>query len=329
MQHDIWHKDTCTETEQKGVCKVIRLLKMADESGKEYQPGEVLVLLENGTKISAAAGENEEVIVWLPPVLRPERFEMKRLCNEILEDSDVSARIVWPLKVLYDSQNGSMCGFVAKNPHINGPLISLAQIIEQRKHGQMPLSAENKRSLIGIGMQLANYFQTVHRTRSNYVFGFIQPQDFYIDSTGTLFCFSSFVCAQNHHTEIKTYYIAPEVIGMQSQKNIYNTKTDAFVYALILFQLFTGKFPYLPEKDVYTIQVETIWSLMCDGESIFFDMDSEEYKNVEEILKGFSEEIKKAFHLVFDYCGLASYEQGRPTISKWLQVLDSSMGANR
>lgn len=308
---------------------MISLLKMTDEAGQEYQPGEVIALLENGIKISAVVGDDREAIVWLPPALRPERFEMKRLCNEIPENPDMSERMLWPLKVLYDRQNGAMCGFAARNPHIDGQLVSLAQMIEQRNYGQLPLSAENKRILVHIGIQLANCFLTVHNTRNGYVFGFIQPQDFYVDHSGALFCFSSFVCAQNHQTEIKTCYIAPEVIGMQSQKNIYNTKTDAFLYALILFQLFTGKFPYLPDKNVYTVQVETIWSLMCDGESVFFDVDSEEYKNTEKILEEFSEEIKKAFHLVFDYCGLASYEQRRPAISKWIQVLDSFLDMHR
>ena len=299
---------------------MISLLKNKDAAGKEYSPSEVIALLDSGIKISAAADYGEEAIVWLPQELRPQVYELKRMCACPIEDEDIGQCLLWPVKELYDNYEERFCGFVAKRPKITGKLTSLNDVIQERKT-LTELSDTRKRILAGIGLKLAMYFEAVHSTQNKYVFGSVSPSDFYLDEAGCLFCFTAFQCTGSRFGCGNPYYMAPELIEMMPRKVLYNELSDSFIYSLILFQLFTGKYPYAPEYDLYEKDYKEIWAFMSDGQSVYFEENSKECIAVNEALRAFSWEIAETFRLVFDFCGRSSYVQGRPKIGEWIHVL--------
>ena len=98
-------------------------------------------------------------------------------------------------------------------------------------------------------------------------------------------------------------------------------ETDAFVYALILFQILSGEFPYCVGRNVDGADVDQIWDRMCDGESIFYYEGSEMFREVSGLLNSYSESIYRLFQRCFDYCGQTDYTWQRPAVEEWINAL--------
>lgn len=304
---------------------MISLVKMEDAAGKVYCSAGVLAAFDNEVKIFEISDNDTEVMVQISKEVRPQLYEIKKMCMCELGDDRSAKNLLWPKKELYDISERCFCGFIAEKPEIKGELILLEEVIHLRKE-KIHLKKEEKKYYAEIGIQMAQYFEMIHATEKKFIFGSVSPSDFCVDERGTLFCFHTYECARNHPRIRNPYYIAPELIGMETRKVLYNEESDSFLYALMLFQLMTGKFPFAPDKELYSIEKEEMEAWMSDGQSIYFEEDSEECAAIEKVLNEFSAELAEACRFAFDYCGRASYVQGRPTIKEWRKILESEVG---
>lgn len=300
---------------------MISLLKMTDKAGMVYKPGETIAALENGCKIYENVDEGSEVMVWIPQEDRPYKYELSNMCDEEITDAEIKANLLWPEKLLYDSSDEQYCGYVTSKPTISGRLIPLSEIVEKKRW----FDDTEKKNNTSIGLQIARIFKTIRDTKRRYTIGIISPDSFWVDEALNVFFFGAYNCARDIDAAVKTYYIAPELLMHDSWKGKFTASSDSFIYALLLFQLLTGRFPYNSNKNVEKMDVEYIWDLMCDGESVFYNKTDPFVKTILEELGGYSERINELFYRAFDYCGRADYIEQRPLIDDWMEALSEYM----
>lgn len=295
---------------------MISLLKLSDDAGKKYSYGPLILALENGVKIYENADNAAEAIVWVPEALRPYEFEWSNMWKRVRDDEKIRAQLFWPEKILRDNA-GQYCGYVTKNPEVKGQLISVKQWIEKERS----FDEEEKRSNVIIGSRIAQIFKVIH-DKSGYILGIISPESFWMDEALNVYYVESFDCAKNLQTEdIKSCYIAPELLMAQSEKTSVSIETDDFIYALLLFQILTGRFPYGGGRKIENCDVDEIWNLMCDGISVFYDRMDQEREDIMNLLESYSARMAQLFRQVFDYCGRSDYAEGRPSIDDWMETL--------
>ena len=151
--------------------------------------------------------------------------------------------------------------------------------------------------------------------------GICTPDSLYTDDNNNVIYLEANNCASERYPVVKTCYAAPELLMQNSWTGKFSEETDAFNFALILFQILTGRFPYDPGRDADRADVDHVWKLMCDGESIFYDETSEIFRQTDALLKSYSGNVETMFRRVFDYCGARDYAQMRPTIGMWTETL--------
>lgn len=300
---------------------MISLLKMTDKSGAVYKPGETIVALENGYKIYENANDSSEAMVWIPQEIRPYKYELRNMCDEEIADVWVKANLLWPEKLLYDSSDNQCCGYITKKPKILGKLIPLSEIIEKKRS----FDYIEKKNNVLICLQIARMFKAIRDTRHGYILGIISLESFWVDEALNVFFGEVYNCARNINTTVKTHYVAPELLMYDSWKGKFTAESDSFICALLLFQLLTGRFPYNSSEDIEKTDVEYIWNLMCDGESIFYNKTDTYAKTILAELGNYSERINRLFYRTFDYCGRADYVEQRPMIDEWMEALSEYM----
>ena len=300
---------------------MISLLKMTDKAGVVYKPGVTIVALENEYKIYENVNESSEVIVWIPKEVRPYKYELRNMCDEEIKDVGIKANLLWPEKLLYDNSDDQYCGYVTKKPKILGRLVPLSEIIEKKRW----FDDIEKKNNVFIGLQIARMFKAIRDTRHGYTLGIISLESFWVDEALNVFFLESYNCARNINTTVKTYYVAPELLMYDSWKGKFTAESDSFIYALLLFQLLTGRFPYNSSRNVEKTDVEYIWNLMCDGESVFYNKTDIFTKEILAELNNYSERISELFYHAFDYCGRVDYIEQRPMIDEWMEALSEYM----
>lgn len=296
---------------------MISLLKLSDKAGKNYSYGPLILALENGVKIYENADNAAEAIVWVPEALRPYKFEWNNMCERTPADEKIRGQLFWPEKLLMDNAE-QYCGYVTKKPEIKGRLISVKQWIEKERS----FDEEEKHSSVSIGSAIARIFKVIHDRKTGYLLGIISPESFWIDEALQVYYVEPFDCARDLRAEdMKSCYTAPELLMAQSEKASVSLETDDFVYALLLFQILTGRFPYGGGREIEKCDVDEIWNLMCDGISVFYDRMDQEREEIMHLLEFYSARTAQLFRQVFDYCGRSDYTEGRPAIDDWLETL--------
>lgn len=296
---------------------MISLMQLIDKSGKTYSYGKALFALNTGVKIYENTEDNSELIVWLPKELRPDIFEWKNMCNESNIEEEIKDRLFWPDKILIDKNSDENCGYTTKRPKFEGEVVPLSRLIEKKRWFDI---GEKKNNAI-IGNNLARIFKAIRDTKYGYSLGIVSPDSFWIDDAMNVYYMESFNCARNIYEVVRSCYVAPELLLYDSWRGRMNPDTDSFAYALLLFQILTGRFPYNSGENVERTDVEYIWNLMCDGISVFYDTMDDFSKEIVGDLRGYSEEILVLFKKSFDYCGREDYMKDRPKIDEWLEVL--------
>lgn len=296
---------------------MISLMQIIDKSGKCYPYGKILFTLNSGVKIYENTENNKELIVWLPEELRPAIFEWKNMCNEPFIDVDVRDKLFWPDKILIDKSSNEYCGYTTIRPVFDGEIVPLSRRIEKKRQ----FDAEEKKTNIIIGNNLARIYKVIKNSKQGYLLGVVSPDSFWIDESMNVYYMESFNCARNVPEVIRSCYVAPELLLHDSWKGKITAETDSFVYSLLLFQILTGRFPFNSRENINRTDVEYIWNLMCDGVSVFYDKLDEFSNEIVDELKKYSKEILDLFKRTFDYCGKSDYTKGRPKIEEWLEVL--------
>lgn len=304
--------------------------KVNDLSGEEYTAGKILVKLNSGLKIMEVIGHEDEVMVEIVKEGNAGgEYKLHQLLDKQFLNLKIRRNILWPIKQI-GSYIDDVYRYVAEKPTIIGKLISLKDFIKDTDRSLK----KGKKESAEIGLKIAEIYKAVHDIRRNdqeqgCVLGIIlQPLDnFFLDDNRNVFFFDTFRCICGDHNVVKTYYTAPELLMEYDWrgKEKITQETDAFVYALILFQILTGEFPYCVGRNVEEADVDQIWDRMCDGESIFYHDRTKIYGEVYDLLNSYSESIYWLFQSCFDYCGQTDYMQQRPAVEEWIKVLAEYM----
>lgn len=287
-----------------------------DSAGILYSTTNLLMSLRDGVSIYAVAGVDDYVVVSFPPENVPVLYEIRKMT----ECSICKPNILWPQRELYSVPDEKFCGFLANKVEISAQFYSLQQLMEQRKQSTT-LSVQEIQRYLTTGLHLAQCIHTIHSTEKNYVIGNIEPEEFYVDNDNNIYYYSIYRSCQHPHSVTNHWYLSPELISCPNSSTFYSKESDSFAFALILFQLLTGIYPFLDQNMHKPLTIEQLQSYMLDGISIYYAEDSPLCIQTEQLLTNISPAIADRFRCTFDYCGSESYTKNRPSIEDWIDAL--------
>lgn len=289
-----------------------------DESGVTYAIGEPISSIANGVMIYEVKGR-EDVIYVDAADLHENRYDVMKMSTQAINGTGFE-KLLWPERLVKKENSSVFSGFISRNPKIQGELVSLDEIIEERKE-KKTLSNEESCYYLNLGLQLAEIIELIHQY--GYVVGSLSPDKFFVSREGIVYsCISYQFSYRDINAFDNPYYVAPEWLSkMNIEAVVYNEQSDSFLYALILFQLFTGKYPFVSERDVLEVERESLWEAMTDGKSLYFFEDTQMMDGIAQELSVFPINIGKLFKRTFDYCGYEDYAERRPSIQEWLLAL--------
>lgn len=292
---------------------ILRERKVFDESGYVYEIGNVLYEMPNSGKVFSINGHTDKVYVEVPD-MTGNRYAIKKMCDKTTH-SLCFKRMLWPERLIQEKN-----GFISLNPKVHGKLVSLIDVIEERKT-KKSLTPEEKLYYFSLGTQLAKIINIVHEF--DYVVGVLSPEKFLVSDNRKLYSLLSY---QFSFVEIDAfdnpYYISPEWLLTMNNKQIrYTKQSDAYLYATVLFQLLTGKYPFASNRNISEIDKEELWELMSDGKSLYYWEDEGIIDTIKEELCDLPQTIEALFKRTFDYCGNNTYDENRPLINEWLRLM--------
>ncbi len=295
-----------------------------DFAGILYSTQNLLFSLNPDVKIYEIAGNHDSFIVYFASGHAPKPYELRKMSECRIKNNTSDHMILWPQRELYTLSDEQCCGFLAKKETIASDLITLSQMMEQRK--KIPkLSGNDIKNYLAVGLNFAKCIDAIHSTEKNYVIGAFDPEEFHIDSEKKIYYFYAYDCGRSNLTLKNYHYLSPELIHYGQWKLPFSEDSDSFAFALILFQLLTGHYPFAISTPEHELTQDTVIKYMLDGESIYYYDNSPQCIRIEHFLSEISPEIAETFRYVFDYCGNENYTADRPTIKEWIQILKKTL----
>ena len=293
-----------------------------DAAGTLYATANLLLSFETGGKLYEIAGKDDQWIVSFSGADAPTLHELRKMGSCQIEHS-CDYLILWPKRELYALSSEQCCGFLAQKDAVAAERISLSQMIRTRKeHPDLP-SAQIRPYLIA-GLHFARCIDAIHSTPMGYVIGAFDPREFEIDSRKKVYYFCAYDCGRSR-LRVKDYrYLAPELIACPAQIPPFSKTSDAFAFALILFELITGRYPFADVRGE-ALQNGELEKAMLDGESIYYQESSPACVQTEQFLLSISRELAQAFRDTFDYCGAETYTADRPSLKEWISLLERTL----
>lgn len=286
-----------------------------DRVGKSYEIGRCIQLVpdENPVRIRSVVNDEDKVFVEALDI-HPGRYYIRKM-SEKTSAAAIFPQMLWPDRLAQDYS-----GFIAQNPHIEGQLRSLNQIIQERKL-KKEISRKEGQYYLSLGIQLAEIIQVVHNC--GYIIGKLHPDRFQVSEDGHLYSCLSYRFSFRHTDIVRNpCYVAPEWLNHAGEKEIIcDQSSDAFLYALILFGLLTGRHPFSFDRDCEEDDREELWERMCDGKSLYFWENPAIIGTLKEVLENTAPDADALFRRTFDYCGYETYGEDRPSVGEWLKCL--------
>lgn len=292
-------------------------LSFRDPAGREYRTQSMILTLRDNVKLYTVADNDRYVFVHFPNGNYPSEGEIYAMCNSFSEQT-AEANILWPKMVCFSTENDQFCGFLAKQLDFSGELTPLSRLMEPDILNS--LSTEQR---LSIGLNLAGCFHAVHRVPRGYLLGAPQPRDFHVSQDGRVFFLYAYRHDLDFYSQQNSLYLAPEYRAMQ-QKNL-STKSDAFSFAVMLFILLTGVFPFGAHDPGTEFSNGNIADMILNGESLYYYESSPQTVATEQMLTDISPELAGLFRKTFDYCGKIRYDENRPSIDEWIDALNGTL----
>lgn len=291
-------------------------LSFKDQVGREYKTEKMVLSLRENAKVYTVMENNQYLFVRFLGENNPSESRIRTMCD-CSSAEIVKANVLWPELICYQLDNDMFCGFLAKRIDVPTDLSLISELILQTDPSNIDVAAR-----LNIGLNLAKCIQAVHRTSRRYVIGAPQPRDFYVDSDGHVFFFYAYRCDLDVREQYNSLYIAPEYKTMQSG---LTHRSDAFSFAMILFILLTGIFPFGAHKPDTIFDEDQITDMILNGESVYYYENSPQSVKIDISLSAISPDISRLFRLTFDYCGQSRYDDRRPCIDDWVAVLEDKL----
>lgn len=296
--------------------RIQECLSFKDQVGREYKTDRMVLSLHENAKVYTVMNSNQYLFVQLVGENNPSESAIRTMCD-CSSTELVKANVLWPELICYKLDSDMFCGFLAKRINISTNLSLLSELVSQTDSRNVDVAMG-----LNIGLNLAKCIQAVHRTSRHYVIGAPQPRDFHVDPDGHVFFCYAYRCDLDIREQYNSFYIAPEYKTTQSG---LTHRSDAFSFAMILFRLLTGVFPFgAHEPDVH-FEENQITDMILNGESIYYYENSPQSVKIDINLSTISPEISRLFRLTFDYCGQSCYDERRPCIDDWVAVLEDKL----
>lgn len=289
-------------------------LSFKDPVGRVYTTDQLLLPLRDNAKIYTIADNCRYLFVHISGDDHPTENQI-RVMAECSSELMAKNNVLWPEMECYRLDDDTFCGFLARRINISDDVMTISQLLSSNSHDEINIS----HNLI-IGLNLAKCILAVHKTARRYVIGAPHPQDFHVSPDGQVFCCNIYRNDLDIQNITDKRYLAPEYIAMESG---LTQLSDSFSFALILFELLTGMFPFGTHDPGLKYDDEQIEDMLLNGESIFYYGNTQRCAEVESQLSGISPALSELFHLTFDYCGCSRYDELRPSILEWIQVLEN------
>lgn len=282
-----------------------------DPLGRTYATADPLLTLPQQITIYAVAGVADRLFVRFPADAEDISGGI-RVMSAYASDQMAKNNVLWPEMECRDLTTDAFCGFLAAAIPVDSQMQPMDQWMA-RNRGQI-----DERTALKIGLGLARCMQTLHETGAGYVMGAPEPRDFYVSDDGTVCCYHA--CQYGLQGQVLAgRYMAPELICGQGGAT---PRSDAFSFALILFELLTGFFPYgahVPEQEASDQQIRD-W--MLDSESLYYYADVPVCAQILDRVCAIDQRLDELFYLTFDYCGQSTYDAQRPSLQEWTDILE-------
>ena len=295
-----------------------------DEAGISYTIGDLIFAISNSSKIYGLTGCDGKVYVEAMDIHK-NRYAVRRMSDILSEKPGVTEKhifknVLWPEKLVKGENDVDFTGFICTDPQFQGDLTSLTEIIAER-NAKNSLSKKEREQFLNIGIQLAELIGTIHECK--YTIGTLSPDKFWVSENGEVYSCISYQFSFGHLNAFDNpYYVAPEWLSRRNrEKIVFNQQSDAFLYAIILFQLLTGKYPFFTERNIAEVEKEELWEQMVDGKSLYFWENSAVIDAIKKELQNLSPDVERLFKRTFDYCGYEEYDETRASIQDWLFAL--------
>ena len=287
-----------------------------DPVGRVYKTDEMVLSLGENARIYTVTDCNQYVFVRFIGEDSPLESIIRQMCD-CSSDEMAKANVLWPERVCYQLDDDLFCGFLARRIDIPSDLTLLNRLISPAGSSKV-----NMKDKLARGLNLARCIRAVHETSQKYIIGAPEPRDFHVTPDGcVLFC-RAYRCALNTDDPINSLYVAPEYKAMQCG---LTPQGDAFSFAVILFELLTGKFPFGAHEPEANFDNDQIADMILNGESIYYYENLSRSMEIDRMISAISPDLSRLFRRTFDYCGQNRYDEYRPSITEWIAVLENTV----
>lgn len=291
-------------------------LSFKDQVGRVYKTEKMVLSLRENAKVYTVMDSNQYLFVRFFGENNPSESGIRTMCD-CSSAEIVKANVLWPELICYQLDNDMFCGFLARRIDIPDDLSLLSQMVLHADSSNVDITTK-----LVIGLNLAKCIQAVHRTPRRFVIGAPQPRDFHVSPDGSvLFCYA-YRCELDTRNQHNSLYFAPEYRAMQSG---LTTNSDAFSFAMILFVLLTGVFPFGAHEPEINFDEQQIADMILNGESIYYYENSPHSVSIDGMISAISPDLSRLFRLTFDYCGQSQYDDNRPSIADWISALERNI----
>lgn len=291
-------------------------LSFKDQVGREYKTDKMVLSLRENAKVYTVTSSSQYLFVRFVGENNPSESAIRTMCDCSSAEM-VNANVLWPELICYQLDNDMFCGFLARRIDVLTDLSLLSELISQTDSRNVDIATG-----LNIGLNLAKCIQAVHRTSRRYVIGAPQPKDFHVTPDGrVIFCYA-YRCDLDVRDQCNSIYVAPEYRTMQGG---LTPKSDAFSFAMILFALLTGAFPFGAHEPGTIFDEDQIADMVLNGESIYYYENSPQSVEIDKRISTLSLDLSRLFRLTFDYCGQNRYDDRRPSIADWITVLENKV----
>lgn len=293
--------------------KIQKRISFKDPVGRLYTTDALLLTLEDDTTVYTVENSNRYLYVHLSGQWQPTENQVLAMTGRF-DEQLAKYNILWPELECCHPDSDLLCGFLTPRIDLPAGLSTVRELITVGSPDRDTL-----RHNLKVGLNLARCIEAFHRMPRRMALGAPHPGEFYADAQGEVFSCSAYSHVLDTYIPGDERYLAPEYITGQRG---FSRESDAFSFALMLFELLTGAFPFGAHAPEECYDNGQITDMILNGESIFYYANAAESIRVEQELFQISPALPEMFRLAFDYCGRRRYEDLRPSVSDWIEVLE-------
>lgn len=293
--------------------RIQKSIPFKDPVGREYTTDALLLTLRDQTAVYTVDNNSRDLFVYFAGEPLPTESQIRTLTGNYTDDL-ARHHILWPKLECCHPDTDMLCGFLASRIDLAGDVDLIRDLI--------PVDVPDPDTAVHnlkVGLNLAKCIRAVHQAPHRLVLGTVEPDDFHVDADGKVFSCYAYRNSLVPAASASSLYFAPECIAEQRG---FTQASDAFSFALILFELLTGSFPFGAHDPDAMFDSKQITDMILNGESIYYYANTDTCRELDGLLARISPVLPAMFRLAFDYCGRSQYDELRPSMADWIHTLE-------